>query len=211
MRVCGYIRVSSAEQADSGLGLQAQREAITAEAARRGWELVALLEDAGASGKDLKRPGLQEALRLVESDAAEVLCVSKLDRLSRSVHDFSGLLQRAQRRGWSLSVLDLQLDTSTPAGGLVANLMASVSEWERKVIGARTKDALAVKRAQGVRLGPPVEMSPEAIERIRELHRLGCRPAHIARQLSAEGHTTPRGGRWHSNHITRVLGWQNAA
>lgn len=69
-RVCGYVRVSTAEQADSGAGLEAQRQAITAEALRRGWELVAIHEDAGASGKDLKRPGLQQALALIESDAA---------------------------------------------------------------------------------------------------------------------------------------------
>ncbi len=127
-----------------------------------------------------------------------MLCVSKLDRLSRSVHDFSGLLQRAQRRGWSLCVLDLALDTTSPAGALVANVMASVSEWERALIGARTRDALAIKKANGVKLGRPREMSTEAVARIRELHRSGHRVAEIARILDQEGISTPRGGRWYS-------------
>lgn len=207
MNVVGYVRVSTAEQAESGAGLSAQRSAIEAEAERRGLELVAICEDAGASGKDLKRPGLQEALALVESGAAEVLCVSKLDRLSRSVHDFSGLLQRAQRKGWSLSVLDLQLDTSTPSGALVANVMASVSEWERRVIGARTRDALQVKKAQGVVLGRPRgrETSSLAIERIRQLRDDGLTLRQIASVLTSEQIPTARGGAWHAATVASLL------
>lgn len=192
MRVCGYIRVSTTEQADSGAGLEAQRTAITAEAERRGWELKRLYEDAGASGKSLKgRPGLLAALEAVESGSAEALVVSKLDRLSRSVVDFAGLVARAQKRGWALVALDLGLDMTTPAGGLVANVMASVAEWERRVIGERTAAALAAKRAQGVRLGRPREVSEEADARILELHRCAYRPAEIARLLNCEGVETP--------------------
>ena len=209
--VVGYVRVSTSEQADSGAGLEAQRQAIEAEAARRGWQLVGICEDAGASGKNLRRSGLREALSIVEAGDANALCVSKLDRLSRSVHDFSGLLQRAQRQGWSLCVLDLQLDTSSPSGALVANVMASVSEWERRVIGARTKDALAVKRAQGVTLGRPREISDAAVARIRELHGSGYSLAEIARILNREGVPTPRNGRWHPSGVARVLSWQDAA
>jgi DNA invertase Pin-like site-specific DNA recombinase len=211
VRVVGYTRVSTQEQSDSGAGLQAQRSAIELEAQRRGWELVAICEDAAASGKDLKRPGLQQTLALVESDVADVLCVSKLDRLSRSVHDFSGLLQRSQRRGWSLCVLDLQLDTSSPSGALVANVMASVSEWERRVIGARTRDALAVRREQGVRLGRPREIPPAVVDRIHELHRSGYRVSDITRKLNAEGTRTPRGRPWYPNAVARAIARQIAA
>jgi DNA invertase Pin-like site-specific DNA recombinase len=210
VRVVGYTRVSTQEQSDSGAGLQVQRSAIELEAERRGWELVRMYEDAGASRKDLKRPGLQEALALVESRAADVLCVSKLDRLSRSVHDFSGLLQRSQRRGWSLCVLDLQLDTSSPSGALVANVMA-MSEWERRVIGARTRDALAVKREQGVRLGRPREIPPAVVERIQLLHRSGYRVAEITRKLNEDGTRTPRGCPWYPNAVARTLARQIAA
>ena len=212
MRVVGYIRVSTTEQADSGAGLEAQRTAITAEAERRGWQLVQVLEDAGASGKSLKgRPGLLAALEAVERGSAEALVVSKLDRLSRSVVDFAGLVARAQRRGWALVALDLGLDMTTPAGGLVANVMASVAEWERRVIGERTAAALAAKRAAGVRLGRPREMSADALERIQLLHRDGYRPAEIARILNREGVPTPRNGRWHPPGVSRVLSWSEAA
>jgi DNA invertase Pin-like site-specific DNA recombinase len=89
MRVIGYVRVSTEEQALSGAGLEAQRRAITAECKRRGWELLETIEDAGYSAKDLKRPGVQEALRALEAGDAKALVVAKLDRLSRSMLDFA--------------------------------------------------------------------------------------------------------------------------
>src|SRR3954471_11509034 len=104
--VVGYIRVSTDEQAESGAGLAAQRTAIEAECTRRGWTLVETFEDAGASGKSLDgRPQLAAALAAVESGRAATLVVAKIDRLSRSVHDASGFLTRAQRGGWSLVAL----------------------------------------------------------------------------------------------------------
>src|SRR4051794_39498727 len=94
--VIGYVRVSTEEQADSGLGLEAQRAKLAEEARRRGWDLVGVLADEGVSAKEMdSRPGLQAALDRVESGDAQILLVSKLDRLSRSVHDFTGLLKRA--------------------------------------------------------------------------------------------------------------------
>ena len=95
--------------------------------------------------------------------------------------------------------LDLGVDTSTPAGEMMASVLATFAQFERRLIGQRTKDALAVKRAQGVRLGRPREMSSEAVARIRELHRSGHRVAEIARILDREGIATPRGGRWYSH------------
>ena len=137
-KVAGYVRVSTSEQADSGAGLEAQRAAITSEAERRGWELVHIHEDAGASGKSLSgRPGLLEALEAVERGDAQALVVAKLDRLSRSLLDFAGLMERARKRGWSLVALDLGVDTSTPSG----EMMASVLPPSRSSSGARSGSA----------------------------------------------------------------------
>ncbi len=71
MQVVAYVRVSTEEQADSGAGLAAQRAAIAAECERRGWEVVQVLEDAGYSAKDLKRPGIREALETLERRGPE--------------------------------------------------------------------------------------------------------------------------------------------
>src|ERR1700730_10653270 len=90
-RVVGYVRVSTDEQADSGLGLAAQRTTVAAEAERRGWTLVAVHEDA-LSGKSLDRPGLAAALAAIEAGEAAGIVVAKLDRLSRSLKDFALLM-----------------------------------------------------------------------------------------------------------------------
>lgn len=211
MNVVGYVRVSTAEQAGSGLGLDAQRTAITGEAELRGWTLVGTFEDAGLSGKSLDRPGLDAALAAVESGEASALVVAKLDRLSRSLLDFAGLVERARKRRWSIVAIDIGLDLSTPSGEMLAGTLAVFAQFERRLIGQRTRDALAAKRAQGVRLGRPREMSDMAIARIDELRRCGYRVAEIAQALNEEGIPTPRGGKWHSPGVKRAIGWLEAA
>lgn len=154
-RVVGYVRVSTDQQADSGAGLAAQRAAILAEVERRGWRLVEMAEDAGVSGKDLKRPGVQAALDALGEGRADTLVVAKLDRLSRSLQDFSGLMATAQTQRWALVALDANVDTSTPAGETLISMLAVFSQFERRLISQRTKDALAAKRAEGVSSAAP--------------------------------------------------------
>src|SRR5580698_9852662 len=96
-KVIGYIRVSTQEQAGSGLGMEAQRTALEAECGRRGWELVAVHEDAGLSGKSADRPGLRAAVDDVQSGRGGTLMASKLDRLSRSMKDFGTIMEVAQK------------------------------------------------------------------------------------------------------------------
>src|SRR4051794_33684622 len=153
MRVIGYVRVSTDEQMSSGAGLQAQRQAILAECRRRGWQLVEVLEDAGYSAKDMRRPAVQGALRVLKAGEASALVVAKLDRLSRSMIDFTALMAKAQKQSWALVALDCAVDTSTPAGEAMANMLATFAQFERRLISQRTKEALAVKKAAGVRLG----------------------------------------------------------
>src|SRR5207244_2522556 len=117
----GYIRVSTTDQAEFGVGLDAQRAAITNACEMRGWQVAEIFEDRGFSGKNLKRPGLAAAIDTVESGQASALIVSKLDRLSRSLIDFAALMERSRRKGWNLVALDLGIDTSSPQGEMVAN------------------------------------------------------------------------------------------
>jgi DNA invertase Pin-like site-specific DNA recombinase len=203
--VVGYVRVSTDEQADSGLGLAAQRVAISAEAERRGWTLVAVHEDA-LSGKSLDRPGLTAALMAVESGAAAGIVVAKLDRLSRSLADFANLMARAQSGRWNVVALDLGVDLSTPSGEFMAGVMASAAQWERRIIGQRTKDALAVKRSQGVRLGRPNVLPAEVVSRIVSFYRTGQGWSAIARSLNGDGVPTAHGGtKWHPSTVRAVV------
>jgi DNA invertase Pin-like site-specific DNA recombinase len=206
-RAVGYLRVSTDEQADSGAGLSAQRTTIEAEADRRDWTLIAVEVDAGASGKSLAgRPNLAAALDAVSSGRADVLVVAKLDRLSRSLLDFAALMARSQQEGWSLVALDLGVDTSTPAGEFMAAVMASAAQWERRIIGQRTRDALAAKRAQGVRLGRPSTIPADVSNEIKQHRAAGMTIRAIADRLTADGVPTTAGGkRWSASTVQRVL------
>ena len=203
--IIGYVRVSTDEQAVSGLGLTAQRQAIEAEAQRRGLPLVAVHEDAGISGKSLARPGLTDALADLDAGRGTVLIVSKLDRLSRSVHDATGLLLRAERAGWGIVALDANVDTTTPQGAAMTQVLAVFAELERRLIGQRTRDALAVRKAQGVKLGRPRNLDPEVVARIRHAHAGGEGWSKIARDLTAERVPTAQGGaRWYPATVRYV-------
>lgn len=205
-RFVGYVRVSTAEQADSGAGLAAQRATIEAEAARRGWTVAETYEDTAASGKSLAgRPALAEALAALDRGEAAGLVVAKLDRLSRSVGDAADLLDRAQRGGWALVACDLGVDTSTPAGEAMANVMATFAQLERRLIGQRTRDALAVRRAQGVQLGRPRTLPADVVDRIVADRVAGLGWSAIGRALDAENVPTAQGGaRWYPATVRAV-------
>ena len=206
MRVIGYVRVLTEEQAMSGAGLEAQRAAIAREARRRGWELVETIEDRGYSAKDLRRPGVQEALRALEAGDAKALVVAKLDRLSRSMLDFASLMATAQKQQWALVALDVAVDTSTPAGEMLVNVLATFSQFERRLIGQRTKEALAAKKAQGVRLGRPPVLPQRVVRRIERERARGNSLQKIADALNAAAVPTAHGGaRWHASTVRGVL------
>lgn len=151
-------------------------------------------EDAGASGSTLNREGLASALALVESGQADALLVAKLDRLSRSLLDFASLMERSRRHGWAVVALDVGVDTTTPNGEMVANVMATFAQFERRLIGQRTKEALAVKRAEGVRLGRP-NLLPAAIRlEILQRRQAGETLRSIADDLNGRSVPTAQGG-----------------
>ena len=110
-----------------------------------------VVEDAGFSAKDLKRPGIQEALRVLKEGDAKALVAAKLDRLSRSMIDFTGLMATAQKQGWALVALDCAVDTTTPAGEAMANILATFGQYERRLIrsGRRTPWRSSGRRGSG--------------------------------------------------------------
>ena len=206
MQVIGYVRVSTDEQRSSGAGLAAQRAAIEAECRRRGWQLVEVIEDAGFSAKDLKRPGVQLALETLGRREAGALVVAKLDRLSRSMLDFTALMATATKQNWALVALDCAVDTTTPAGEAMANVLATFAQFERRLIGQRTREALAAKRSEGVRLGRPPALPQKVRERIRTERAAQRSLAAIASALNNDGvPTAHEGARWYASTIRAVL------
>lgn len=204
--VIGYTRVSTEEQATSGLGLADQRSVIEREAERRGWSEVTCLSDEGYSAKNLSRPAIAQALEMLAKGEASVLVVSKLDRLSRSVLDFASLLERAGKEGWQLVVLDLNVDTTTPSGQLVAHVMGAFAQYERQLIGSRTSAALQQKKAQGHRLGRPRTLAPDVVDRIVSERAAGASLRAIAAGLMKDGIPTSKGGTlWQAGTVAGVL------
>ena len=155
LKVVVYSRVSTEEQAGSGLSLEAQDAKLQAYAELFDLDVVEVTEDAGGSAKTLRRPGLQRALSLLESGEADGLVVVKLDRLTRSVSDWQLLIDEyfGEAAGKSLFSVSDSIDTRTAGGRLVLNVLLSVAQWEREAIAERTKDALKVKIQKGERVG----------------------------------------------------------
>ena len=104
------------------------------------------------------RPGSGKALRLLESADAQALVAAKRERLSQALLDLASLLATAQKQGWALVALDCALEGTTLAREALASVLASFAPCERRLISQRTREALARKRAQGVRLGRPPTM-----------------------------------------------------
>lgn len=199
-----YTRCSTEEQATGGYGLGAQRDAIDAEAVRRGWE-VEHFADEGKSGKYIN-PALRDVLDLLAAGQGDGLVVAKLDRLARSVGHADDILRLAQQQGWALVVLDLGVDLTTPAGRMVAQVMATFAEFEREMISQRTKDGLARARREGKRLGRRPLAKPGLVRRIViDRDEAGLSFARIARGLEAEGIPSPEGRpTWQPSTVRRI-------
>jgi DNA invertase Pin-like site-specific DNA recombinase len=164
------------------------------------------VEDPGHSAKSLDRPGITRVLEGLGARRADALMVAKLDRLSRSLLDFAGLMERARRERWAIVALDLGVDTSTPSGELMANVLATFAQFERRMIGQRTKDALAQKRAQGVRLGRPATAPLEVVARIVAERAADQTLQAIADGLNFDGVPTVRGGAaWRPSSVRGIL------
>ena len=223
-RTIAYLRVSTDKQADHGVSLAAQEAKVRAYASLYDLELVDVVVDRGASAKSLDRPGLQDALRRLDSGEADNLLVVKLDRLTRSVKDLGTLLDRYFTRdgGPGLMVVAEQVDTRSAAGRLVLNVLMSVAQWEREAIGERTSAAMSHKRDRGEytggrvpygwSVGPdgttlvPVQDEQTTIRVAQDLRSKGLSLRKVGAALVDAGHH-PRSGaaKWSASSITKVL------
>ena len=128
-----------------------------------------------------------------------------MDRLSRSLLDFATIMQDAQRQGWGLIALDAPADPTTPQGEAMATMLAMFAQLERRLIGERTRAALAEKQAQGVVLGRPRTLPDVIRARIAGERGEGVTLQLIADRLNVEGVPTAQGGkRWYSATVGKV-------
>ena len=221
MKVIGYIRVSTEEQAVNGQSLDAQRAKLEGYAALYDLDLVEVIVD-GVSAKSLNRPGLQDALAKLRRGAADGLVIAKLDRLTRNVGDWQKLIDGffGEKAGRQLFSVADSIDTRTAAGRLVLNVLLSVAQWEREAIGERTRDALQHKISKGERCGKvrfgyelaadgktlvAVPSEQEAIALMKELRAAGETLRDIADELNRRGIHTKEGKGWKHTTVSGIL------
>jgi len=223
MKVVCYCRVSTADQADSGISLEAQVAKMQAYASLYDLTIVEIVTDAGESAKSLNRPGLQAALAMLKAGKADGLLIVKLDRLTRSVADWQDLIDAyfGERGGKQLLSVNDSIDTRTAAGRLVLNVLITVAQWERETIGERTRDALQHKirsrqRVGKVRFG--YDLAPDGVSLIentaeqqtvalmRDLRAAGRTLRQIAAELTQRNILTKEGhSQWQHQTVAYIL------
>lgn len=225
-KAIGYIRCSTHEQADRGLGLDAQAERIRAYARLKGLDLE-LITDAGVSGgKPLaKREGGQRLLAAVRERKADAVVVLKLDRGFRNAVDCLATVEQWERKGVALHIVDLggnAIDTTSAAGRFMLVVLAGAAEMERNLTRERTRAALAVKRANGQRIGTvpygydladdgttlienPAEQA--TITDVKAMRAAGRKLKQIAAELTGRGVPTKTGKatKWTHQSVARIL------
>lgn len=233
MKVVVYARVSTLEQANSGLSINAQLEKLRGYCQLHDLEVVAECVDEGESAGDLKRPQLERALGLLRSGEALGLVVFKLDRLSRRMKDWMFLLSSFFDRGIRLFSVSESIDTSSATGRAMLSMIMLFAEWERDMIRERTVVAMAQKKRQGESCGQieygrklkcyrdksnpdgtvtrvPVtedcEREQRVLTRMRELRGQGWSYRRIAGVLNFDGVPTKTGsGEWAGETVRKIL------
>lgn len=216
-----YIRVSTQKQADAGHGLQAQREAVEAEAAKRGWTLEQVYSDSGISGARSDRVGLAEATMHAKSKRIP-LVIPSLSRLGRTVTIIKDTLEDLEDSGCLVVSCAEQIDTSGACGRMVVNTMAAVCELERDMASERTRQALATIREAGKKTGGrhapfgwdvvedgtlvPNEDEMDALKLMLMLHEEGFTLRQIKGALETRGIKTKSGlNVWHAKTVRTCL------
>jgi DNA invertase Pin-like site-specific DNA recombinase len=205
-----YLRVSTSKQGSSGLGREAQREAVSRYLAGCGcFQIAEFVEVETGKGSNAlsRRPRLREALALAKREGA-TLVIAKIDRLARNVHFVSGLMES----GVPFVATDMP-----HADRFQLHLFAALAEKEAEQISRRTKEALAAAKARGIRLGRHAEVLREKHQndaqgrlrpyagRLRDLVSSGQSVRAIAAAMNADGLASPGGGRWHIATVQRAL------
>lgn len=226
-RAVAYIRVSTEDQADHGVSLDAQRARVAAFAKASGLELVDVVVDAGLSAKTLERPGLQRALAMLGA-GADALLVVKLDRLTRSLADWCSLLEKYFMPGkFLLRSTQDHVDTATASGRFTLAILFALAEMERAQIGERTSSAMQHKAKSGdytggaapygYRVGPDgerLELEPAeqaVITAANGLRSQGLSIRAVAAQLEQLGHRSRLGKPFAPGQVQRMLAAEVAA
>lgn len=216
----GYVRVSTREQADSGLSLELQGKAIGDYCKYNKIRLYCLISDPGESGKDLNRSGIRKVIQMCSNRQISHVVVYKMDRLTRRTMDLLMLVEKVfTGNGVEFHSICEKIDTDTSMGKFYLTIIGAFSQMQRDYIAERTIEALRQKKERGEPVGCPpygyvagnggryekcgVQM--KVIKRIRRLRREGYSYKAIADTLNSQNIPTKRGGFWSSGTVRYVL------
>jgi site-specific DNA recombinase len=224
LRCAVYTRKSSEEGLEQEFNsLDAQREACEAYIASQrseGWILVPdRYDDGGVSGGTLERPALKRLLADIEADKVDIIVVYKIDRLCRSLLDFSKLVEVFEANNVTFVSVTQSFSTTSSMGRLTLNILLSFAQFEREVIGERIRDKFAASRRRGMWMGgyPPLGydvrdrrlvINPDEAALVRRMFdgfvRIGS-VTKLAKTLRADGVTTKRGAELDKGYVYRIL------
>lgn len=205
-----YARVSTQLQVNDGVSLDVQERQLHQAAEIAGYSCIELVREEGRSGKNISgRPALTDALKRLDAGEAKALFVTRIDRLARSTQDFLSVVDRANKNGWRLVMLDLNLDTSSYQGRFVVTIMSALAEMERGIIAERQKDVHKDRRARGVVWGVdmgPKNKTPEEIkQRIISERSSGASYQKIADSLNRDSVPTQNNKKWYATTVKNIL------
>ena len=215
-KAIGYIRVSTQQQAEEGVSLEAQRTRIEAWCVANDYELTNVYCDSGISGTKSDRPELLAALKQTTKDTA-LICYS-LSRLTRSTKDMLQLSEELNRKGANLVSLTEKIDTTTAAGKMLFRMLAVLNEFERDQIAERTKSALSHKKAnqeaynhtpfgyqrKGDKFVKDVGES-KAIALIQRKREQGASIRDIVEELNSKGIKPKKSNKWNPSSVYYLL------
>lgn len=220
MKVAVYLRVSTAEQAEEGFSIAAQKERLKAYIVSQGWTLQKIYEDGGYSGGTTNRPAFSKMMEDMRKKEFDLILVYKLDRLSRNMRDLSNLVHEMDRCNVYFKSATEPFDTTTPAGKLIFNMLGSVAEFERGMIGERVKMGMLQKAKEGKGLLGfnipygytfidhrlvPLEKEAHAVVSAYDYCSMGLSASEIVQRLNMVGCQTKYGKMWHRQTILNIL------
>ena len=218
IKAIGYIRVSTEEQAKEGVSLENQEQKIRAYCKLKDLNLLEIIQDAGISAKNLRRPGAQKVIEMAQEKMIDAVVVYKLDRMFRSTVDALETTRQFDKWGVSFHSIEETIDTKSAMGKFFFTLTAALAEMEREIIGERTRDVLQRKKANGEVYGHVPfgfkrfkgkllnhNAEQKIVKAVLGMREKGFNFSRISRELNQMGCKTKKGSRWYPQTVKNVI------
>ncbi len=218
IKAIGYIRVSTDEQAKEGVSLENQEQKIRDYCKLKDFEIIEIIQDAGISAKNLRRPGAQKVLEMARNKLVDAVVVYKLDRMFRSTVDALETTKQFDKWNVSFHSIEETIDTKSAMGKFFFTLTAALAEMEREIIGERTRDVLQRKKANGEVYGHVPfgfkkfkgkllnhDAEQKIVQTVLGMREKGFNFSRISRELNHMGFKTKKGNQWFPQTVKNVV------